>query len=449
MSEEDLNPRAIAKQQFEAATRYLPGLKAGLVDYLVQPYRVLEVNFPIETSRGDVQTFRGWRVLHSLVRGPGKGGIRFRPDVTADEVTALASWMTWKCAVVDVPFGGAKGGIACDPKTLEADDLRRITRRYIAQLGDDIGPYVDVPAPDVNTDAQTMAWIYDTYDQLHKGQNNLPVVTGKPLDLGGCPGREQATGRGCLDVATRALERGLLKDQPTLKGAKCVVQGFGEVGRVISELLLEAGAVVVAVSDSGGGIFNPAGLDITAVTAHKAEHGSVVGVEGTETLRGDAILELPCDLLFPAALHNAIHAGNAERVQARMVVEGANGPTTPAADAILAARGTVVLPDILANAGGVCVSHSEWVQNTQNQRWDLATINEALRKRMRTATDAVIDQRDRLTRTLPELEAQLEVARTKRHVSSEPLQPPDLRQAAYTLAISRVAGVTLERGIWP
>jgi glutamate dehydrogenase/leucine dehydrogenase len=446
---EDLNPCHVAEAQFERAICYLPELKIGLVDFLKRPRRVVVLEFPIETNDGTVRSFLGFRVLHSRIRGPGKGGIRYHPQVSEDEVRALAAWMTWKCAVLDVPFGGAKGGVICDPKELSEADLRRITRRYIAELGDDIGPHTDIPAPDVNTDARTMAWVYDTYEMLHPGRNNLPVVTGKPLDIGGSLGRREATARGCLVATRHALRRGAVPGLGSVEGARVVVQGFGNVGGIAAELFAEAGAAVVAVSDSRGGILGKQGLDLEAVRAHKRETGSVVGVPDTTTITNQELLEVPCDILIPAALEHEIRAENAPRIQARLVVEAANGPTTPAADRILAERGVVVLPDILANAGGVTVSYFEWVQNNENESWELEQVNQRLGLRMERATDAVLAKQAEILRRLPELEEALEETRRKRPVPEGPLEPPDLRTAAYVLAVSRVANVALERGIWP
>ncbi len=446
---EDLNPFHIAQTQFARATRFLPDLKTGLIDHFQRPRRTTIVNFPILTEDGDVRSFRGYRVLHSDVRGPGKGGIRYHPDVTVDEVRALASWMTWKCAVVDVPFGGAKGGVACDPKELTEHDLRTITRRYISDLGDVIGPHVDIPAPDVNTDAQTMAWVYDTYKTLHPGSNTLPVVTGKPLDLGGSLGREEATARGALMATQRALENGLVPELRNLSGSRVAIQGFGNVGAIAARLFHDAGARVVAVSDSQGGILCEEGFDLDALETHKAESGTVVGLPGTTTLAYADLIELPCDVLIPAALGNEIRADNAARVQARLVVEAANGPTTPRADEILEARGIAVLPDILANAGGVTVSYFEWVQNIGNETWELHEVNARLHRKMSAATDAVMGMQRDLTSRLEEIEAALHETRKKRDVPDGPLTPPTLRTAAYVLAISRVARATLERGIWP
>lgn len=442
---EDLNPFHIAQQQFDTAARYLPELNLDMLEYLKRPQRLLIMEFPIQMSDGTVRTFVGYRSVHNRIRGPGKGGIRYHPDVTADEVRALASWMSWKCAVVDIPFGGAKGGVVCDPKKLTKDELRRITRRYVAELGDEIGPHTDIPAPDVNTNAETMAWIYDTYHMMHPGQNNLPVVTGKPVDIGGSLGRREATARGCLFVTQRALERGILPDRKTLEGAVVVVQGFGNAGSIAAQLFTEAGAKVIAVSDSRGGIIQRDGIDLRAALQHKAKTGSVVGLAGTATITNEQLLTVPCDILIPAALENAIRADNAGSINARLIVEAANGPTTPAADRILFSRGIVALPDILANAGGVTVSYFEWVQNIENEQWDEETVNRKLQEKMARATDAVLDMQEELNRTLDRREAE----RKRRDPSGPPLTPADLRTAAYALAISRLANVTMERGIWP
>ncbi len=427
---EDLNPFHIAAQQFDRAATYMPWLKRGLIDFLKRPARTVMLEFPIETSDGSVRMFTGYRVLHSAVRGPGKGGVRYHPDVTADEVRALASWMTWKCAVIDVPFGGAKGGVACNPKELSQSDLRKITRRYVADLGELIGPHTDIPAPDVYTDARTMAWIYDTYEMMHRGRNNLPVVTGKPIDMGGSHGRAEATARGCLFAVQRALARGLVAGRTDLDGARVVIQGFGNAGGHAAHLFAAAGARVVAVSDSRGGVLADDGLDVAAVAAHKEQTGSVVGAAGTRTIGNDELLTLECDVLIPAALENQVHRGNAGSVRARLVCEAANGPTTPAADRVLYERGIAVLPDILANSGGVCVSYFEWVQNIENEQWDEEDVNEKLRVKMERATDAVLDRQAALNRE---------------HADN----PADLRTAALVVAIERVASVALERGIWP
>ncbi len=442
---EDLNPYRIAQQQFDGAARYLPGLNEGLAEFLKRPSRLITVEFPIETAEGEVKNYVGYRCLHSVARGPGKGGIRYHPDVTDDEVRALASWMTWKCAVVDVPYGGAKGGVVCDPKQRTKDDLRKITRRFIAELGDAIGPFTDVPAPDVNTNAETMAWIYDTYEMMHKGQNNLGVVTGKPVEMGGSLGRREATSRGCLFSTQQALARGIVPGLKSVQGATVVVQGYGNAGAIAAELFAAEGARIIAVSDSRGAIHNPRGLDPRAAVDHKARTGSVAGLSGTKPITNEELLALECDILIPAALENVIRADNAASVQARLIAEAANGPTTPAADRILFERGIPVLPDILANAGGVTVSYYEWVQNNDNEQWEEAEVNRKLRKKMVKATDAVIDKQKELNGSLGSLEGE----RRKNGLDSGSLPPVDLRTAAYVLAITRVAKVTLVRGIWP
>ena len=428
-SVEDLNPYNIAQAQFDQAADYVVDLPDGMRTLLRGTTRLLKVEFPVECDDGTVRTFAGYRALHSRVRGPGKGGIRYHPDVNADEVRALASWMTWKCAVADIPFGGAKGGIICDPKKLTRNELRRITRRFVVELGDTIGPHTDIPAPDVNTTAETMAWIYDTYDMMHAGKNNLPVVTGKPVYLGGSLGRNEATARGCLFVTRRAIEQGAVPGLDTLAGARVVIQGCGNAGSIAATLFTEAGARVIAISDSNGAIQSADGLDPAAVVIHKKQTGSVVGMPGTMNLTNAELLHIPCDILIPAAFENQIRADNVDGVQAKVVAEAANGPTTPAADRVLFERGVPVLPDILTNAGGVTVSYFEWVQNIENEHWSEAEVNEKLRVKMEAATDAV-------------LQMQLEI-RDRRDASV------DLRTSAFALAIKRVAQVAMERGIWP
>jgi glutamate dehydrogenase (NAD(P)+) len=440
-SAEDLNPFHIAAQQFDRAVRYLPELKRGLIEFLKRPAKTVTLEFPVEMDDGSVQTFTGHRILHSRVRGPGKGGIRYHPDVTVDEVRALASWMTWKCAVADVPFGGAKGGVACPPKELSETVLRRITRRYISGLGDTIGPYVDIPAPDMYTDARTMAWIYDTYDVMHPGRNNLPVVTGKPVDMGGSLGRREATARGCLFAVQRALARGIVSGLKGVPGARVVIQGFGNAGAIAAELLHEAGAKIIAVSDSQGGIIRRQGIDIVKALQHKHAKGTVVGAPETEPISNAELLALECDLLIPAAMESQIRADNVEQVRARFIAEAANGPITPSADRMLVAKGIPVLPDILANSGGVTVSYFEWVQNIENEQWDEAEVNHKLESKMHRATDAVLDKQAAVN----------ELVRTgKLRAETGPaLEPVDFRTAALIVAIDRVATVALERGIWP
>ncbi len=432
MELEDLNPYHIGRSQFDRAMEHLGGLKHGLVEFLKSPARTITVSFPVEMENGSVRNFTGHRVLHSRIRGPGKGGIRYHPDVTEDEVRALAAWMTWKCALIDVPFGGAKGGVACDPKQLSQTELRRITRRYIADLGDTIGPHTDIPAPDLYTNEQTMAWVYDTYDVMHPGLNNRPAVTGKPIDLGGSLGRHDATGRGCLYATERLLSLGVVPGLSRLSGARAAIQGFGDVGAVAARLFREAGAVIVAVSDSQGGIFQPKGIDPTQALTHKAEHGTVVGLAGTRPISNDELLALECEILVPAALENQIRRDNATRVRAKLVCEAANGPTTPAADEILARAGIAVLPDILANSGGVTVSYFEWVQNIENEQWELAEVNEKLKTKMYRGVDVVVER-----------------WRALKAACAASTLPPDLRTAALVVAIERVAQVAMERGIWP
>jgi glutamate dehydrogenase (NAD(P)+) len=426
---EDLNPAHIAAQQFDRAAAHLPRMPRGLIDFLKRPARTVILELPVELEDGSVRIFTAYRVLHSQVRGPGKGGIRYHPQVDVDEVRALAAWMTWKCAVIDVPFGGAKGGVCCDPKGLREGDLRRITRRYVSALGDLIGPHTDVPAPDVYTSAQTMAWIYDTYAMMHPGRNSLPVVTGKPVDLGGSHGRNEATARGCLFACQRALARGIVPGLSGLSGARVAVQGFGNAGAIAARLFQEAGARVVAVSDSRGGAFREGGLDVEALGAYKAKTGSVAGLPGARSVSNDELLAVECDVLIPAALENQIRKDNGASVRARIICEAANGPTTPAADRALHGRGIPVLPDILANAGGVCVSYFEWVQNNENEQWAEDEVNEKLRVKMTKATDSVIDK--------------------QAEVNARGGEQIDLRTAAMVLAVERVARVALERGIWP
>lgn len=435
---EDLNLYRIAQQQFNRAIRYIPEFKTGLIDLLRRCSRSITVEFPVEMDDGTVRAFVGHRMLHSRIRGPGKGGIRFHPDVTADEVRALASWMTWKCALIDVPFGGAKGGVQCTPKELSKNELRRITRRFISDLGDNIGPHTDIPAPDIYTDAETMAWIYDTYSMMHPGENNLPAVTGKPLDIGGSLGRAEATSRGCLFATARAIDRGVLSGLTTLRGASVVIQGFGKVGSYAALLFQEAGARVTAVSDVSGGVMRDHGLDIAALLAHVRQGGTVGGFTGSQSITNDQLLALPCDVLVPAAMENQIRSDNVRTVRARMISEGANGPTTPAADRVLFDAGVPVLPDILVNSGGVTVSYFEWVQNIENEQWSLEDVNQKLRAKMWRATDAVIDKQREINASMP-----------RRDSAGTALDPVDLRTAALAVAIQRVAAVALARGIWP
>jgi glutamate dehydrogenase (NAD(P)+) len=442
---ENLDPLFVSTLRFEQARAHLGELKRGLIEFFEVPKRTVSVCFPVEMEDGSVRTFHGHRVLHNQVLGPGKGGIRYHPKVTVEEVASLAALMTWKCALVRVPFGGAKGGVACDTKELGATDLRRITRRFIHELGDNIGPHTDIPAPDLYTDEQTMAWIYDTYDQMHPGRNNRPVVTGKPIDLGGSEGRFEATGRGCFLATKRFLAIEPLAGLAEIPGASVAIQGFGNVGAVAAQAFRDAGAHVIAVSDSQGGVYNSAGLNLETVAAHKAENGTVVGTPETETISNDELLALACDILIPAALGNQIHRHNAGAVKAKLVVEAANGPITPAADDILTEREIVVLPDIVANAGGVTVSYMEWVQNIENEDWGLERINDELQRKIGRAVDAVVASWRGLNAASEPILQEPEEAKSEGPAKF----PVKLRTAALVVAIRRVARVTLQRGIWP
>jgi len=434
------DPVSISDQQFERAASYIRGMKRGLVDFLNQPKRITTVNFPVEMDDGSVRSFCGYRVVHNRVLGPGKGGIRFHPGVTLEEMTLLAKLMTWKCALANIPFGGAKGGVVCDVKQLSEGELRRITRRFTSELFDVIGPNKDIPAPDLYTDQQTMAWMFDTYDVQHPGANNRPVVTGKPLEMGGSAGRAEATGQGCLYATQRFLSKALLPDLQEVAGARVAIQGFGDVGSVAAVAFCREGARVVAISDSQGGIFNADGLDPSAVAAFKAEHGTVVGMSNTLTLTNAELLELDCDILLPAALGNQIDAGNADRIRARLVVEGANGPTTPAADRILHEKGIFIVPDIVANAGGVTVSYFEWVQNHANEQWPPDLVEEKLRKRMNAAMDAVFNRWQSFV---------VGEDQPLDSTAAESPAVPDFRTVALIIAIERIIRATLMRGIWP
>jgi glutamate dehydrogenase/leucine dehydrogenase len=433
---ESLNLLVNATQQFERALIWIDGIKEGIIDFLINPKRTIHLRFPVHLDDGSIKTFHGFRVLHSNVRGPGKGGIRYHPDVSEAEVAALAAFMTWKTAVVDIPYGGGKGGVVCDPKKLSRSELRRITRRFVAELGDNIGPHTDIPAPDVYTNAQTMAWIYDTFDKFHPGENNLAVVTGKPLEIGGSLGRDEATARGSWYATEQLLRRGIVPGLESLEGTRVAVQGYGNAGSIAARLFHDAGGVLVAVSDSRGGISNDKGLDPRAVLAHKEETGSVVGYPGAREISNEEVLTYDCDVLIPAALECQIRADNAHDVKARLIVEDANGPLTAVADEVLQQRGVVVLPDILANAGGVVVSYFEWVQNLENQQWTLEKVEKRLNAKMRRAVDETVDR-------FNELQARFESGANKG------TQGPTLRDAALVSAIHRIATVILQRDIWP
>ncbi|MFI9629373.1 Glu/Leu/Phe/Val dehydrogenase [Streptomyces sp. NPDC052042] len=411
------NPLADAHAQLASAIELL-GYDDGMFSLLAQPRREVTVAVPLRRDDGRIEVLVGHRVQHNLSRGPAKGGLRFSPDVSLDEVRALAMWMTWKCALLDVPYGGAKGGVRIDPALYSESELERVTRRYTSEISPLIGPERDIPAPDVGTDERTMAWLMDTYSLQH-GHTVLGVTTGKPLSLGGSRGRATATSRGVVHVALAALrECGI---DPA--GATAVVQGFGKVGRHAARFLAEAGLRVLAVSDQYGAVGAEPGLDVAALEAHVDAHGTVVGFPGGEELDRDAVLERSADLLVPAAVEGTIHAGNADRVRARVVVEGANGPTTREADGILEARGVLVVPDILANAGGVIVSYFEWVQANQAYWWSTEDVEARLEERMLQAWHHVRDHSRRLG--VP------------------------LRTAATALAVERVAQAHQQRGLYP
>ncbi len=433
---EELNLFVNAQRQFERALTWIDDLKVGLIDYMINPQRTLHVRFPVHMDDGSIKTFHGFRVLHNRVRGPGKGGIRYHPDVTEAEVTALATFMTWKTAVVDIPFGGGKGGIICNPKELSRNELRRITRRFVTELGDNIGPYIDIPAPDVYTDQQTMAWIYDTFDMMHPGDNNLAVVTGKPLDIGGSLGRNEATARGSLYATQQLLKHGVVPGLETLEGATVAVQGYGNAGAIAARLFHEVGAKIVAVSDSRGAIASDAGLDPMQVLHYKEETGSVIGYPGSTAITNEELLAYECDVLIPAALECQIREDNANDVKAKLIVEDANGPLTFTADKILQEKNVVVLPDIVANAGGVVVSYFEWVQNLENQQWDLDKVETKLQNKMNRAVDDTVEVWNGL------LERHEDGFNGKKPA-------PILRDAALVMAIKRLATVILQRDIWP
>ncbi|MDZ8183532.1 MAG: Glu/Leu/Phe/Val dehydrogenase [Nostoc sp. ChiSLP02] len=402
----------------EAAAKELR-LDQGLLEILSRPRKVVTVSVPVKLDNGDIQVLAGHRVQHSDVLGPYKGGIRYHPAVTLREVSALAMLMTWKCALLGIPYGGGKGGIAIDPKRYSVSELERISRRYISELIKDIGPSVDIPAPDMGTSAREMAWMMDTYS-VNVGHAVPGVVTGKPISVGGSRGREMATGRGAMIVVREALA-----DQgKSLAGVRVVIQGFGNVGAAAAELLYQAGAKIIAVSTSAGGVFSQEGLDIPSLKVYAAEnHKSIVGFPGAETISNADLLTLPCDVLIPAALENQISEENVHQVQAQIVAEAANGPVTLEASLALEARGVTVLPDILANAGGVVVSYLEWVQGLSYVFWDEERVNREMEHLMVQAYRQVIQQSK------------------KRQVS--------LRLAAYTLGVGRVAQALNDRGLYP
>ena len=414
---EDLNPYRIAQIQFDIAAEYLK-LDVGLRQVLRTPKRVLEVSIPTKMDNGQIKVFTGYRVQHNVARGPAKGGIRYHPAVTLDEVKALAAWMTWKTAAVNIPYGGGKGGVICDPKRMSKPELERMTRRYTSEILPIIGPEQDIPAPDVYTDSQTMAWIMDTYS-MTKGYSSLGVVTGKPLSIGGSEGRNEATARGCLVVCEEACK----VKKMSLRGASVAIQGFGNAGSIAAKLFTEKKARVVAISDSRGGVFNSRGIDPLKAMRYKERSGTVVGMPGTSRISNDDLLTMKCDILIPAALENVITLNNADQIKAKIVAEAANGPTTPHADEVLARKGIALLPDILANAGGVTCSYFEWVQDLQSFFWSESEVNAKLESVMRRAFHEVHDT-------------------MRKHRTH-------MRTGAYVLAVGRVADATLVRGLFP
>ncbi|MDP6776045.1 MAG: Glu/Leu/Phe/Val dehydrogenase [Candidatus Latescibacteria bacterium] len=416
-TQEELNPLAIARQQLDNVAERLD-LDHNVHQRLRYPRRCITVSVPTVMDDGSVSVFMAHRVHHNLFKGPAKGGIRYHPDVTLDEVTALAMWMTWKCALADIPYGGAKGGVVCNPKEMSMGELERMTRRFTSEMMTVFGPEKDIPAPDVNTTPQVMAWILDTYS-MGLGYSVPSVVTGKPLAVGGSLGREEATGRGCITTAMEALEH---LEMP-VGDCRVAVQGFGNVGRIGAELIEKEGATIVAASDSRGGIYNPKGIDMAAVAAHKRETGQVVGFSEADAVTNEELLELECDVLIPAALENQITGSNAARIKAKVVVEGANGPTTPAADDILYDNGVFLIPDILANAGGVTVSYFEWVQGLMEYFWSEQEVNEKL---VNVMTKAFQDT--------------LEVSLREK---------VNMRVAAYMLAVARAAEAGQTLGVYP
>ena len=414
--EQEKNPWLAAEARFdEAATRL--NMDDGLRKVLRTSAKEITVHIPVQLDDGRLEVFTGYRVQHSIARGPGKGGIRFGPDVSLDEVRALASWMTWKCAVVNIPFGGAKGGVICDPNLLSDSELEKLTRRYTAEIMEFLGPERDVPAPDVNTNERVMAWIMDTYS-MHARHTVTAVVTGKPMPLGGSRGRPEATGRGCMIVCMEALKR--LKKPAA--STTVVVQGFGNVGGMAAKLMVREGFKIICVIEYDGAVYNPNGLDPQAIMEHRKETGSIRDFPGGENYDPAEAMFLPCDILLPAATENVITSENADRLRCRVLCEGANGPTTSVADEILADKKIFVIPDILANAGGVTVSYFEWVQDRQGFFWNEQLVNQQLQEIMVDSFDSV-------------------VAYAEKHGANN-------RTAAYMLALDRVACAIKLRGIY-
>jgi glutamate dehydrogenase (NAD(P)+) len=411
------NPFELAKAQLRRVGEIF-ALDPNLIRILSQCKKAVEVSIPVFMDDGSTEVFLGYRITHNIARGPSKGGIRYHPDVTVDEVKALSMWMTWKCALMGLPFGGAKGGVICDPKRLSAKELERLTRRYTSEIINDIGPERDIPAPDVGTDGRVMAWIFDTYS-MNKGHSVLGVVTGKPLSVGGSLGREEATARGSL-YCIQALS---VKQGRRMTDYSVAIQGFGNVGANLARLLHLDGAKVVALSDSRGGVYNPHGIDVPAALAHKHERGTLVGLAHAEPVTNEELVELPCDIFAPCALEQVVTEENAGRVKAGIICEGANGPVTPSADAILEERGVLVLPDVLANAGGVVVSYFEWVQGLQEYFWREEEVNAKLHDIVARAFEEAWHTRENYATSL--------------------------RMASYGLAVQRVAEATTTRGLYP
>jgi glutamate dehydrogenase (NAD(P)+) len=414
--EQEINPWEAQAARFDFAARKL-NLDEGLWRVLRYPSREIIVHFPVMMDDGRIEMFTGYRVLHSQARGPGKGGIRYSPDVTLDEVRALASWMTWKCAVVNIPFGGAKGGVICDPKKMSQGELERMTRRYTAEIIEFLGPEKDVPAPDVNTNEQTMAWIMDTYS-MHMRQTVTSVVTGKPLNIGGSRGRREATGRGIALVCDEALKYLHIPRD----GCRVIIQGYGNVGSNAARLMQERGYRIIGIAEWDGGLFNAGGIDACALQEHKLRNGSVLGFRGAEPMPSEELLTMDCEILIPAATENVITSRNAEHVKAKVVCEGANGPTTAVADEILADKKVFIIPDILANAGGVTASYFEWVQDRQGYFWKELEVNERMEAILAESFDDVT-----------------------RYSEAHGVNN---RIAAYMLAIDRVAFTIKQRGIY-
>jgi glutamate dehydrogenase (NAD(P)+) len=411
------NPFEIAKAQLRNVGEVF-ALDPNLIRVLSQCKKAVEVSIPVQMDDGSIEVFIGYRVTHNIARGPSKGGIRYHPAVTRDEVKALSMWMTWKCALMGLPFGGAKGGVICNPKTLSAKELERLTRRYTSEIINDIGPERDIPAPDVGTDGRVMAWIFDTYS-MNKGHSVLGVVTGKPLSVGGSLGREEATARGAL-YCIQALS---VKQGSRMSEYSVAIQGFGNVGLHLSRLLHLEGAKVVGISDSQGGVHNPEGIDVPSAIAHKQERGTLAGLANAQQITNEELLEVECDILAPCALEQVITEENADRIKAPVICEGANGPVTPAADAILEEKGVLVLPDVLANAGGVVVSYFEWVQGLQEYFWREDEVNAKLHDIVARAFEEAWQTRERYDTSL--------------------------RMASYGLAVQRVAEATTTRGLYP